>query len=216
MDGRRKKRPIHNLKGQLVSAKVRLPQGVPMKDVEILVYCFNHITHPLVALRIMDNGWRPSEICEILNSHRDIEPPYLANTVTNKLKAVMARGKALYGENWPPADRAPRVDQSIDDLRINDGKAQDCEIRAFAEGIKAHPYGHNAGLFTKCVKYCANNNDDTKVSEIHKIVEILNQLDNMSYEEKVEAGVVKKKREKGDVGGLGDDGKLDPELGLEE
>jgi hypothetical protein len=113
---------------------------VPLTDTEIIVYFFNSLTRPIVSLRLYARGWGPTNICDALNSHRNIVPEYLRNTCSVKCTTAIKKGKEKYGEEWETTNRLIfedlvncRDDKATDMIRLSPdemSKAVDFEVRA--------------------------------------------------------------------------------------
>ena len=78
---------------------------MPLTDAELIVYFFQSLTRPIVSLRLYARKWGPAGICDLLNEHRDIEPPYLRNTMSVKCTTALKKGRITYGEEWEDKHR---------------------------------------------------------------------------------------------------------------
>lgn len=174
------KRGIHNLDKMVPPPNAALPM-LPITDTEIIVYFFNSLSRPIVSLRLYANGWGPKEICAVLNSHREIDPPYLRNTCSVKCTTAIKKGRERNGENWEVNNRAlfdcAGVDQATDLIRLVDedaAAATDFNVLDLCIGLKAHPrVGSDGGIFTKCVQYCQDHGSLYKLSNVSELAAVL-------------------------------------------
>jgi hypothetical protein len=155
---------------------IMVPQ-VPLTDTEIIVYMFQSLARPPVALRLYSRQWGPAMIVDVLNSHRDIEGGYLRNTCSVKCITAINRGKEKYGRDW--ADQFRTAVATADDLVATDliryyaeemDNVVDYDIRALGNGLKKHPAaGIDGGIFTRCVKYCIKYNAEYTLNNVHDL-----------------------------------------------
>ncbi|KZM28766.1 hypothetical protein ST47_g94 [Ascochyta rabiei] len=166
------KRDIHNLNRFIPPANVLLPM-VPLTDTEVIVYFFNSLSKPMVSLRLYARGWGPASIVQALNDHREVEPPYLRNTCSVKCTTAIKSGKRQYGNEWEEEQRAVYAEaddcKATDLIRPDDDESVDYYIRALCANLKQHPDGENAGIFTACVKYCAEHNAPYTTSNVWQL-----------------------------------------------
>jgi hypothetical protein len=168
------KRDIHNLNKSIPPVNVLLPM-IPLTDTELIVYFFNSLSKPMVSLRLYARGWGPASIVQALNDHRDVEPPYLRNTCSVKCTTAIKHGKRLHGNEWEAEQRA--VFAEADDCKATDliradeveDDTVDYYVRALCANLKQHPVGENGGIFTACVKYCAEHNAPYIMSNVWQL-----------------------------------------------
>jgi hypothetical protein len=175
------KRKHLNLINIMPPAFVVLPD-MPLTDTEIIVYFFSSVSRPVVATRLYSRKWGPKAIATVLNEHRDIDPPYLANTCSVKCSAAIKKGQSEFGMKWHEAcsemflnaddKEATHALRFLDD-EIN--KASDFDMRDLSEGIKKHPALDNGdgGIFTQCVMYCQEHNLSFMLSNAPQLAEAL-------------------------------------------
>jgi hypothetical protein len=155
---------------------IQVPQ-VPLTDTEIIVYMFQSLARPPVALRLYSRQWGPAMIVDVLNAHRDIEGGYLRNTCSVKCITAINRGKEKYGRDW--AEQFRTAVANADDLVATDliryhademDNVLDYDIRALGNGLKKHPaVGVDGGIFTRCVKYCIKYNAEYTLNNVHDL-----------------------------------------------
>jgi hypothetical protein len=144
---------------------------IPLTDVEVIVFFFNSLCKPMVSLRLYGRNWGPATIVQVLNDHRSIEPPYLRNTCSVKCTTALKNGRKLFGNDWEHGYRA--VFATADDaratdlIRTDDENAVDYDIRALGTNLKSFPDEAGAGIFTRCVEYCIENNAPYTMSNVH-------------------------------------------------
>lgn len=156
---------------------------LPLTDTEIIVYFFNALGRPMVSLRLYARGWGPSQICDALNSHRKIEPEYLRNTCSVKCTTAIKKGREKFGENWEAENRAKfentavySDDRATDMIRLapdERSRASDFEIISLCQGLKKHPGEADGGIFTRCVKWCEENDGRYKLSNVWELASAL-------------------------------------------
>ena len=151
---------------------------LPLTDVEIVVYFFNTISRPPVALRLYSRQWGPANISDILNEYREIEPPYLRNTCSVKCTTALKNGRKTYGTQWEEDLKA--VFSVVDDFKATDlirntanDLATDYELRSLCLKLKKHPSDKAAGIFTRCVKYCQETQATYTLSNAHELAAAL-------------------------------------------
>jgi hypothetical protein len=188
------KRKTHNLTSTLPPIFTQLP-AVPLTDKEIVVYFFNSLSRPIVAIRLYERGWGPARICDTLNAHRAIEPPYLRNTCSVKCITAIRRGLDKWGAEWNEQLRDLLRDAddatATDALRINDDESDevfDIDVLQLLNGLVQHPDhqdedGVGAGIFTECVKYCAERQVAWPLSKIHALALALQEGREPNLEE---------------------------------
>ena len=170
------KRKNHTLRESMPPARAMVP-NVPLTDTEVIVYFFQSIARPQVALRLYARNWGPAGIVEVLNAHRNIEGGYLRNTCSVKCITAINRGKARYGDDWEEAFRSQI--ETADDVTATDmiqhqedemEDVTDYEIRILNKGLIKHP-GENVdgGIFTKCVKYCIEHDAEFTLANVHEL-----------------------------------------------
>jgi len=172
------KRGIHNLDRLIPPTLAQIPL-LPITDTEIIVYFFNSLTRPIVSLRLYARGWGPSNICDALNSHRNVMPEYLRNTCSVKCTTAIKKGKEKYGEEWETTNRLifEDLDNCADDkatdmIRLSPEEmphAVDFEVKALCNGLTKHPSEQDGGIFTRCVKYCQEHNAAYKLSDVWEL-----------------------------------------------
>ncbi|KAF1850663.1 uncharacterized protein K460DRAFT_350691 [Cucurbitaria berberidis CBS 394.84] len=155
------KRKIHNLDKLVPPTYAQIPI-VPLTDTEVIVYFFQSLARPIVALRLYARNWGPASIVDVLNEHRDISPPYLRNTASVKCTTAIKKGRDKFGDEWEDAHR--EVFRKADDVKATDliylsgdevDLAVDYDVRSLSVGLRKHPKdGVDGGIFTRCVKYC--------------------------------------------------------------
>ncbi|KAJ4288938.1 hypothetical protein N0V90_011279 [Kalmusia sp. IMI 367209] len=141
---RKKKAGKHDLNGKLPPANVKFPD-VPLTDTELIVFFFNSVKRPIVALRLQSR-YGPSLIAAAINEyeppiipfyitdlprHRHINPhPYERNTACIRVNGMVEKGCAAYGNQWRiDFDRffsgVDKVDPSNSRLPADDAAATD-------------------------------------------------------------------------------------------
>lgn len=177
------KRGQHNLDKIVPPTFAQVPL-VPLTDAEIIVFFFNSLARPVVSLRLYARGWGPLQICEILNSHRAIEPEYLRNTCSVKCTTAIKKGTENYGEKWVQATRQIFADiETCTDIKATDmirlmpdelDRAVDYNVRDLCNGLSKFPGEDDGGIFTRCVKWCHDNNAAYKLSNVWELASDLN------------------------------------------
>jgi hypothetical protein len=172
------KRGIHNLDKMVPPTFAQLPP-LPITDTEIIVYFFNALARPIVSLRLYAREWGPSQICDALNSHRKVEPEYLRNTCSVKCTTAIKKGREKYGEEWETTNRTIFEDKvgcgdakATDMVRLTPDElhlAVDFDIRALCNGLIKHPSDEDGGIFTRCVKWCQENDAAYKLSDVWEL-----------------------------------------------
>ncbi|CAO2653646.1 Nn.00g030570.m01.CDS01 [Neocucurbitaria sp. VM-36] len=155
------KRKIHNLNQIVPPPFVQIPI-VPLTDTEIIVYFFQSLARPIVALRLYARNWGPASIIDVLNDHRVIDPPYLRNTCSVKCTTAIKKGNEKFGKEWEDTHR--QVFRAASDVKATDmihlsgdevQHAVDYDLRSLTVGLRKHPQeGEDGGIFTRCVQYC--------------------------------------------------------------
>jgi hypothetical protein len=144
---------------------------IPLTDVEVIVFFFNSLCKPLVSLRLYGRNWGPATIVQVLNDYRSIEPPYLRNTCSVKCTTALKNGRKLFGNDWEHNHRAAFATaddaRATDLIRTEDENAVDYDIRALGTNLKSFPDEAGAGIFTRCVEYCIENNAPYTMSNVH-------------------------------------------------
>lgn len=169
------KRPVHDLTAKMPPVMVQFP-AVPLTDTELIVFFFNSVSRPIVALRLSSRNWGPSDVTDVLNEHRHITPPYLRNTCCAKSRAAIRRGKDMYGDVWEKdnceyfasADDAAATDA----IRLSGGELDHevaCDVDGLLIDLKKYPEGHGAGIFTQSVKWCAERDVNMNVHLLCKV-----------------------------------------------
>jgi hypothetical protein len=177
------KRKMHNLDKIMPPANAYVPT-LPLTDTEVIVYFFNSLSRPIVALRLYARNWGPAHIADALNSHREIEGGYLRNTASVKCLTAIKKGKTMYGEDWDQIQRP--ILESANDLRCTDlmqlsrseaKTAPDFDIRSLTMSLKKHPeVGVDGGIFTRCVKYCVEHNAPYTLRNVHELAIHINNM----------------------------------------
>jgi hypothetical protein len=175
------KRKTHNLDKMMPPSNAIIPM-LPLTDTEVVVYFFQSISRPIVALRLYARNWGPAHIADALNAHREIEGGYLRNTASVKCLTAIKKGKSIWGEDWDQIQRP--ILESANDLRCTDlmqlrpdeaDKAVDFDIRSLTMGLKKHPQlGVDGGIFTRCVMYCVEHNAPYTLNNVHQLAVALN------------------------------------------
>ena len=166
------KRGIHNCDKSVPPSNVQLPK-VPLTDVEVIVFFFNSLSKPMVSLRLYARKWGPATIVQALNGHRLIEPPYLRNTCSVKCTTALKNGRRLFGNSWE--DEYSHAFAACDDrratdlIRTKDKDSVDYYVRALGTNLKAFPDDQCAGIFTRCVQYCIENNAPYTMLNVHEL-----------------------------------------------
>lgn len=168
------KRKNHSLKESMPPSRAMVP-NVPLTDTEVIVYFFQSLARPQVALRLYSRHWGPAGIVEILNTHRDIEGGYLRNTCSVKCITAINRGKDKYGDDWEESFRS-RIEEA-DDITATDMMQHkddelegvvDYDIRDMGKDLLKHPKeGEDGGIFTRCVKYCIEHDAGYTLANVH-------------------------------------------------
>ncbi|RYN51897.1 hypothetical protein AA0117_g8471 [Alternaria alternata] len=168
------KRKNHSLKESMPPSRAMVP-NVPLTDTEVIVYFFQSLARPQVALRLYSRHWGPAGIVEILNTHRDIQGGYLRNTCSVKCITAINRGKDKYGDDWEESFRS-RIEEA-DDITATDMMQHkndelegvvDYDIRDMGKGLLKHPKeGEDGGIFTRCVKYCIEHDAGYTLANVH-------------------------------------------------
>lgn len=126
---------------------------------------------------------------EVLNAHRVIEPPYLRNTCSVKCITAQRRGTDRFGEGW--IEEARKDFRDADDVRatellaIEDDECEepiDIDVLDLLNGLRKHPderedAATESGIFTRCVRYCAEKNHRWRISRIHELAQMLDAGD---------------------------------------
>jgi hypothetical protein len=172
------KRGIHNLDKMVPPAHAQLPL-LPLTDTELIVYFYNSLCRPIVSLRLYGRGWGPAAICQVINTHRVVEPEYLRNTCSVKCTTAIKKGRDKYGTDWETTNRTMFGDKVVtndekatDLIRLDDDEfavAPDFEIRALCHGLRKHPGPSDGGIFTQCVKYCEETGAAYKLSDVWQL-----------------------------------------------
>lgn len=145
-------------------AYVQIPL-VPLTDTEVVVYFFQSLSRPSVALRLYARNWGPRNIVDTLHEHRAIDPPYLRNTCSVKCTTAIKLGRKRYGDSWEESYKAVLKNagdvKATDLMRLADDEMEhlvDYDVRALCTGLIKHPtVGVDGGIFTQCVEYCQEN-----------------------------------------------------------
>ncbi|KAF2122164.1 hypothetical protein BDV96DRAFT_640228 [Lophiotrema nucula] len=169
------RRAAHNLSKQMAHQKTQFP-AIPLTDVEVVVFFYNSVARPVVAARLYGRDFGPKNIADALNNHRDLDPPYLRNSATVKCINALKRGAEHYGAEWE--DNMKRVFATASTSKATrmcyitpeEGESYDCDILDLAVGIKDYPeVGASGGIFTQCVKFCADRQLNYPLSQIATI-----------------------------------------------
>ena len=174
------KRKNHSLDKMLPPAYVRIPH-VPLTDTEVIVYFFQSLSRPNVALRLYAREWGPRNIVDTLHSHRLVEPPYLRNTCSVKCTTAIKMGRKRYGDDWEDMFKLSIKEASdeyaTDIMRLEDdewNKIYDYDVRSLCVGLIKHPeVGNDGGIFTRCVKYCEENDVPYTIHDIWQLADDL-------------------------------------------
>ncbi|PSN71432.1 hypothetical protein BS50DRAFT_283095 [Corynespora cassiicola Philippines] len=158
----------------MVPANTQLPL-IPVTDLELVIYFYNLVSRPMVALRLYARGWGPARITNALNKYRKPDPPYLRNTCTVKCNTAFRRGKEMYGEDWHEAnhekfqhvDDCDATDILYDSIKGND--LCDPDLLEVANGLVEYPDDVELGPLTKCIRYCVENGIHCPVSRAHEL-----------------------------------------------
>lgn len=175
------KRKNHSLDKMLPPAYVLIPH-LPLTDTEVIVYFFQSLSRPSVALRLYAREWGPRNIVDALHSHRLIEPPYLRNTCSVKCTTAIKMGKRKYGDDWEETCKLKMKGASdecaTDFMRLSPEErelAYDYDVRSLCVGLTKHPEeGVDGGIFTRCVKYCQQFN---AAYTIHNLWQLADDLE---------------------------------------
>ncbi|KAH8725697.1 hypothetical protein GQ44DRAFT_796855 [Phaeosphaeriaceae sp. PMI808] len=175
-------RGMHNLDKTIPPTFAQLP-SIPLTDTELIVFFFNSLSRPIVALRLYGRGWGPATICDVLNSHRVIEPEYLRNTCSVKCITALKKGREQYGEEWEKDVRSAFEDlvgttdvEATEMIQLTPDELPrkvDFEMQDLCVDLRRFPDEENGGIFTQCVKHCQEKNFACKVSEAGKLAEDL-------------------------------------------
>ncbi|ORY16810.1 hypothetical protein BCR34DRAFT_87362 [Clohesyomyces aquaticus] len=167
------RRVNHNLDAIMVSEETLMP-SMAVTDTELVVYLFRTLRRPIVTLRLRARGWGPHKIATVLNEHREVNPPYLKNTASVMSITALRRGERLNGPDWGEENAPQFVD--ADEKKATELIAGptnkpglDCNVLDLCKKLKKHPEGDDAGLFTRCVKYCVENQLECRLSAIHEV-----------------------------------------------
>ncbi|PVH92239.1 hypothetical protein DM02DRAFT_701043 [Periconia macrospinosa] len=168
--------PAHDLSSQLPPPNVFIPI-MPLTDEEVIVFFYNSTIYPIVAMRLYGREWGPAKITEVINSHREVKPNgYIRNTCSVKITTALKRGMRMYGEEWK--DRVGLYFRSIDDCEATDAMnllrdkthvRVDYPVLNMTKSLKNFPEGEAAGIFTKSLQWCAENNVNMLLSELHLV-----------------------------------------------
>jgi hypothetical protein len=171
------KREKHDLAKSMPPSHVLIPL-LPLTDTEIVVYFFNALSRPVVALRLYGRHWGPSAICKVLNEHREVHPPYLRNTCSVKCTTSLRLGRDKFGTQWEKDYKS--VFEIADDFKATDMIRNkdyeitvDYELRSLCLNLKKHPSEDASGMFTRCVKYCQETQATYKLSNAHELAAAL-------------------------------------------
>ncbi|KAA8611639.1 hypothetical protein PtrSN002B_010947 [Pyrenophora tritici-repentis] len=166
----------------MVSSKALIP-NVPLTDTEVIVFFYQTTARPVVALRLYARGWGPAKIADVLTVHRGGE--YLRNSCSVKCTASIKKGKKNCGEDWlnlikeafEVADDAKATELiRYGDREMKLLKIVDAKIKSLAKGVINMPkVGKGAGLFTKYVEYCAENELDFRLSQTEELSEFMKE-----------------------------------------
>jgi hypothetical protein len=172
---------MHNLDKIMPPSNAVIPM-LPLTDTEVVVYFFQSLSRPIVALRLYARNWGPAHIADALNSHREIEGGYLRNTASVKCLTAIKKGRSIFGPDWDQVQR-PFL-ESANDLRCTDlmqlspteaANAVDFDIRSLTMNLKKHPeLGVDGGIFTRCVMYCVKNNAPYTLRNVHELAVAIN------------------------------------------
>jgi hypothetical protein len=152
--------------------------ALPLTDTEIIVYFFNSLCRPIVSLRLYARGWGPAAISDTINSYREIAPPYLRNTCSVKCTTAIKKGIERYGRDWEDSNRTVFQDHTMTDEEATDiirlgpdesHLAVDFYLRDLCHGLRNHPSEDDAGVFTRCVIFCQENNAAYKLSDVQDL-----------------------------------------------
>ncbi|KAF2258047.1 hypothetical protein CC78DRAFT_549442 [Lojkania enalia] len=174
------KRSVHNLAKVLPHPLTQFP-NIELTDKEILVYFFNSLVRPIVALRLRARDWGPAAMTNVLNSHRDIYPPYLRNTCSVKCTTALKRGKDKHGNQWyeTTAEKlagANDIEATVMCRITQDetDEAFDINVLDLVSFLKKHPAGEGAGVFTRCVIWCEEHQINWPLSKVNELAAALN------------------------------------------
>ena len=173
------KRKPHTLSLTLPPTFTIVP-AIPLTDKELVVFFFNAVSRPVVAIRLYERNWGPARICDTLNEHRAISPPYLRNTCGVKCVTAIKRGNEKWGPGWDVELRELFHDgddnAATDAIRVQEDECDeplDIDILELLNGLAKWPendeHGTGAGIFTKCVQYCAERHLHWRLSSIHRL-----------------------------------------------
>ncbi len=184
------KRMAHNLDKFMAPAHVRIPL-VPLTDTEVLVFFFQSLARPIVALRMYARNWGPASIIDALSEHRIIQPPYLRNTCSVKCITAIRKGAEQFGEEWEAAHRIVFKDaddfKATDLIRQNDVESErtiDVDIRELCINLKKYPENNiTGGIFTRCVKHCMETNESWTTETVVKLAERLGRNSSFQQED---------------------------------
>lgn len=172
---------MHNLDKMVPQTYAQVPP-VPLTDTELIVFFFNSLSRPIVALRLYARKWGPAAISDVLNAHRSIDPPYLRNTCSVKCTTAIKKGREQYGEVWENSHRT--AFGGADDAKATDlirlatdelnRAAEDYDMRSLAVGLKKYPeLGQDGGIFTRCVQYCHENKASYTLANVWELAKAL-------------------------------------------
>lgn len=211
------KRGYHNLDKMVPPPYAQIPL-VPLTDTEIIVFFFNALARPMVSLRLYARGWGPASICDVINSHRIIEPEYLRNTVSVKCTTAIKLGRRKYGDKWEDTNRALFTDltddRATDNIRLLPDERlleTDYDVRALCTGLRKYPNENDGGIFTDSVKWCKDNNAAYKLSNIWEVASELHAgatprvISSQSPEPSMQDDSLTPKHEEAAMHGDGDD-----------
>ncbi|KAF2635554.1 hypothetical protein P280DRAFT_193923 [Massarina eburnea CBS 473.64] len=169
--------PKNNLRSLLPPAGVQIPM-VPLNNLELIVFFLNCAVRPLFAARLYAK-LGPRKIADIVNEYREVLPEgFRANTISRKITQALRKGQdeaAEGGARW--LDETYALFAAADDakatdlIRLNDeeaASAPDFDVLNMVRGLRKYPAENGVeGLFTQCVRFCAENNVSYKLSRIH-------------------------------------------------
>jgi len=158
------KRYAQKLAETMVSPYAIIP-SVPLTDTEVVVFFYQSVARPIVAMRLYARAWGPAHITEVLNDHRNVT--YLRNTCSVKCITSINKGKKIFGPEW--AVKMQEIFKEADDMKATDlirfsddennsPKIVNADVRELAVGVKKMPeLGKDGGIFTRCVEWCMQN-----------------------------------------------------------
>jgi hypothetical protein len=143
-------------------------------------YFFECLTRPSVAIRLIARDWTASRVTVLLNESRIIDPPYLSNTTSHKLRTAKRLAGDTFGEGT--------VEYLTEQFKIADDERAtqlcmiqpeenleptDCNLLSLCRGLRTNAQGRagGSGMLTECIDFCRENIISwplSKVEDLHE------------------------------------------------